>query len=63
MTENWNQRRLTLFVKITVIKSLMVSQLVYILTPLPICQVTIKEINDLLLDSFRMGKVTKLKAV
>ena len=41
----------------------MVSQLVYILTPLPIYQVTIKEINDLLLDSFRMGKVTRLKAV
>ena len=33
--ENWQFRRLTLLGKITVIKSLLASQLIYILSPLP----------------------------
>ena len=46
--ENWQFRRLTLLGKITVIKSLLASQLVYILSPLPTPSEYLKEINSLL---------------
>ena len=42
LTENWSFRRLSLLGKVTVIKTLLASQLVYILTPLPTCHVAIK---------------------
>ena len=35
ITQDWSHRRLTLMGKITVIKSLLTPQLVYILSPLP----------------------------
>ena len=44
LTENWSFRRLSLLGKVTVIKTLLASQLVYILTPLQTCHVAIKEI-------------------
>lgn len=48
IVENWQFRRLTLLGKITVIKSLLASQLVYILSPLPTPSGYLKEINSLL---------------
>ena len=45
---NWHFRRLTLLGKISVIKSLLVSQLVYILTPLPSNLKALEEINTLI---------------
>ena len=43
----WKYRRLTLMGKITVLKSLVVSQLTYILSPFPSNEKIINEINDL----------------
>ena len=60
--ENWQFRRLTLLGKITVIKSLLASQLVYILSPLPTPSGYLKEINRVCYISFYgMENVTKLK--
>ena len=61
MTENWNLRRLTLLGKVTVIKSLLASQLVHILTPPPTCQVVTEEINNLLFRFLWDGKGDKIK--
>ena len=61
LTENWSFRRLSLLGKVTVIKTLLASQLVYILTPLPTCHVAIKEINDLLYKFQWDGKGDKIK--
>ena len=44
----WKYRRLTLLGKITVIRSLVVSQLVYLLSPLCLNYRVLNEINDLL---------------
>jgi len=52
--ENWQFRRLALLGKITVIKSLLASQLVYILSPLPTP-------SGYLINFYGMAKVTKLK--
>ena len=57
ITENWQFRRLTLLGKITVIKSLFASQLVYILSPLPTPSEYLKEINSF----YGMVKETKSK--
>ena len=43
----WELRRLSLLGKITVLKSLIVSQLVYILSPLPTNQRVLEEINTI----------------
>ena len=43
----WELRRLSLVGKITVLKSSMASQLVYVLTTLPTSQQFIKDINEL----------------
>ena len=61
LTENWSFRRLSLLGKVTVIKTLQASQLVYVLTPLPTCHVAIKEINDLLYKFLWDGKGDKIK--
>ena len=57
MIENWQFRRLTLLGKITVIESLLASQLVYILSPLPTPSEYLKEINSF----YGMVKETKSK--
>ena len=59
--ENWQFRRLTLPEKITVIKSLLASQLVYILSPLPTPSDCLKEINSLLHKFLWNGKCDKIK--
>ena len=59
--ENWQFRRLTLLGKITVIKSLLASQLVYILSPLPTPSGYLKEINSLLYRFLWNGKCDKIK--
>ena len=59
--ENWQFRRLTLLGKITVIKSLLASQLVYILSPLPTPSEYLKEINSLLYKFLWDGKGDKIK--
>ena len=46
LVDIWQFRRLTLLGKITVIKSLLASQLVYILSPLPSSHHNLKEIKD-----------------
>ena len=57
---SWELRRLSLLGKITVLKSLIVSQLVYVLSPLSIDQKAIQEINSLCYD-FLWGGRDKIK--
>ena len=55
LVDIWQFRRLTLLGKITVIKSLLASQLVYILSPLPSSHHELKEIKDVFfLSSYGM---------
>ena len=58
---NWQFRRLTLLGKITVIKSLAVSQLVYVLSSLETCVEVIDEVNTLLYNFLWDGKGDKVK--
>ena len=57
----WKYRRVTLIRKITVIKSLVVSQLVYLLSPLCSNYKVLTEINDLLYTFLWNGKGDKIK--
>ena len=57
----WELRRLSLLRKITVLKSLIVSQLVYILSPLPTNQRVLEEINTLFFNFLWNGKGDKIK--
>ena len=61
--ENWQFRRLTLLGKIVVIKSLLASQLVYVMSPLPTSSRHLKDINNLLYQILRDGKRDKIKRV
>ena len=61
LTENWSFRRLSLLGKVTVIKTLLASQLLYIMTPFSTCHIAIKEINDLLYKFLWDGKGDKIK--
>ena len=61
MLSCWKFRRLSLLGKITVIKSLAVSQLVYILAPLQTNHKAIKEINVLFYKFLWDGKGDKIK--
>ena len=58
---SWSARRLILLGKITIIKSLAVSQIVHVLSSLPTDQATLKEINTLLYDFLWNGKGDKIK--
>ena len=53
---SWELRRLSLLGKITVLKTLIVSQLVYVLSPLSIDQNAIQEINSLCYDFLWGGR-------
>ena len=57
----WKYRRLTLMRKTTVLKSLVVSQLTYILSPLPSNYKIINEINDPFYRFLRNDKGDKIK--
>ena len=57
----WKYRRLTLIGKITVVKSLVASQLVYVLSPLHTNAKTIKEVNELFFSFLWNGKGDKIK--
>ena len=57
----WQVRRLTLLGKITVIKSLAASQLVYIMSPLPSSQSHLKEIHQILYNFLWDGRGDKIK--
>ena len=57
----WELRRLSLLGKITVLKSLVVSQLVYILSPLPTNQRVLEEINTLFFNFLWNDKGHKIK--
>ena len=57
----WKYRRLTLIGKITVLKSLVVSQLVYVLSPLRLNVKAIKEVNKLFFSFLWNGKGDKIK--
>ena len=61
MLGNWSARRLTLLGRIAILKSLAVSQIVYVLSSLPTPQGVIKEINSLLYDFLWDGKSDKIK--
>ena len=61
--EIWQFRRLTLLGKIVVVKSLLVSQLVYIMSPLPTSSGHLKDINNLLYQFLWDGKRDKIKRV
>ena len=54
-------RRLSLLGKVTVLKSLIASQLVYILTPLPTNQQVLDEFNLLFFNFLWSGKGDKIK--
>ena len=60
---SWSARRLTLLGKITIIKSLAVSQIVHVLSSLPTHQGALKEINSLLYDFLWDKKGDKIKRV
>ena len=57
----WELRRLSLIGKITVLKSLIASQLVYILVTLPTCEPFIREINQIFFDFLWSGRGDKIK--
>ena len=57
----WKYRRLTLLGKITVLKSLAASQLVYLLSPLRSNHHARKEINDMFYHFLWNGKGDKIK--
>ena len=57
----WELRRLSLLGKITVLKSLIASQLVYILSPLPTKHKVIGEINNIFFNFLWDGKGDKIK--
>ena len=57
----WQLRRLTLLGKVTVIKSLAASQLVYIMSSLPSSQSYLKEIHQLLYNFLWDGRGDKIK--
>ena len=57
----WKYRRLTLLGKITVLKSLIASQLVYLFVPLPSNHYAIKELNDMFYYFLWNGKGDKIK--
>ena len=61
LVENWELRKLNIFGKISVIKALLASQLVYILTPLRTCPKTLKEVNALLFKFLWDDKGDKFK--
>ena len=61
LIENWQFRRLTLLGKIVVIKSLLLSQLVYIMSPLPTSHEFLKDINSLFYKFLWNGKSDKIK--
>ena len=58
---SWSARRLTPLGKITIIKSLAVSQIVYLLSALPAPQGILQKINLLLYEFPWAAKVRKLK--
>ena len=58
---SWSARRLTLLGKITIIKSLAVSQIVYLLSSLPSHQKIVYEINSMLYDFLWDSKGDKIK--
>ena len=58
---NWQNKRLTLPGKITIIKTLAASQLVYIMSSLRTCFKSLKEINDLFYKFLWDGKRDKIK--
>ena len=58
---NWLARRLTLLGKITIIKTLAVSQIVYILSSLPTLPDILKTINSTLYNFLWDGKGDKIK--
>ena len=59
--KSWSARRLTLFGKITIIKSLAVSQIVYLLSALPSPQGILQKNNSLLYDFLWGSKSEKIK--
>ena len=58
---SWNYRRLTLMDKIPVLKSLVVSQLAYVLSPLPLNVKAMKEVNKLFFAFLWNEKGDKIK--
>ena len=58
---SWSARRLNLLGKITIIKTLAVSQIVHVLTSLQTHQGALKEINTLLYDFLRERRGNKIK--
>ena len=58
--ENWQYSRLTLLGKIVVIKSLLASQLVYIMSPLPTSSEQLKDTSNLLCQFLWDGRRDKL---
>ena len=58
---NWSAKRLTLLGKITILKSLTISQMVYLFSSLPTSQKTLQDVNTILYDFLWGGKGDKIK--
>ena len=58
---SWSAKKLTLLGKIAVLKFLVVSQIVYVLSSLPTPQGVIKEINSLSYEFLWSNKSDKIK--
>ena len=58
---NWSAKRLTLLGKITILKSLAISQMVYLLSSLPTSQKILQDVNTILYDFLWGGKGDKIK--
>ena len=61
MIESWQFRRISLIGKITIIKRLLVSQLVYILTPLTTSVEALQKVNKMFFDFLWNGKGDRIK--
>ena len=58
---SWSAKRLTLLGKITILKSLAISQMVYLLSSLPTSRETLQDVNSILYDFLWGGKGDKIK--
>ena len=58
---SWSAKRLTLLGKITILKSLAISQMVYLFSSLPTSQKTLQDVNTILYDFLWGGKGDKIK--
>ena len=60
LVNNWKKRNLTLFGKVLIIKTLLVSQIIHLLMFCPISDIIIKQINKIIYNFLWNAKVDKV---